>query len=87
MADNAAHEVWKKILVVLDEKMQFAFLEQARSVVDVRLNGPELTLVLGSDESYRFFSSEVNQQRLIIVSRGIHPLQTFRIEKVEATSI
>lgn len=87
MADKAAHDVWARILNVLDEKLQFAFLEQARSVVDVRLNGAELTLIVGNDESYRFFSSELNQQRLIIVSRGIHPLQTFKIEKVEATSI
>ena len=90
MKDTRAHEIWNKILEVLDEKLQYAFLNQARSVKDVRFEGSELVLVVSSPESVAFLNSDLNQQRLMIISRSLPTSQNrvgtverFRIELVE----
>ena len=87
MKDTRAHEIWGKILEVLDEKLQYAFLNQARSVTDVRFDGAEFVLVVSSQETLTFFSAELNQQRLMIISRSlpsiqnrVGPIERFRIE-------
>lgn len=71
---------WRKILDILEEKLQMGLLEQARSVREVHFEGGELQLVVGSPEAMEFFSSEVNQQRLSIISRPVA-----RIDRVSVT--
>lgn len=90
MKDTRAHEIWNKILEVLDEKLQYAFLNQARSVKDVRFEGSELVLVVSSPESVAFLNADLNQQRLMIISRSLPSSQNrvgvierFRVELVE----
>lgn len=90
MKDTRAHEIWNKILEVLDEKLQYAFLNQARSVRDVRFEGSELVLVVSSPESVAFLNSDLNQQRLMIISRSLPTSQNrvgvierFRVELAE----
>ena len=85
MSDQRAHEIWKQICHVLDEKLQYGFLEQAKSVVDVKLEGDEFTLFVSGDDALRFFSAEVNQQRLLIVSRPIASIQRFHVQKNESS--
>ena len=75
---------------MLDEKLQYAFLNQARSVRDVRFEGSELVLVVSSPDSVTFLSSDLNQQRLMIISRSlpasqnrVGAIERFRIELVE----
>ena len=87
MTDSRAHEVWKQILSILDEKLQYGLLEQAKSVVDIRLEGEELTLIVSGDEAERFFSAEVNQQRLIIQSRPKISLGKIRVERSHSSPI
>ena len=90
MKDTRAQEIWNKILEVLDEKLQYAFLNQARSVRDVRFEGSELVLVVSSPESVAFLNSDLNQQRLMIISRSLPTSQNrvgvierFRVELAE----
>ena len=87
MTDQHAHDVWKKILAALEEKLQYGFLDQAKSVVDVRMDGPEFTLYVSGVEAERFFSSEVNQQRLFIVSRGIVAVEKFHVIKTDSSPL
>ena len=87
MTDSRAHEAWQQILSILDEKLQYGLLEQARSVVDVRLEGSELTLVVASEEAERFFSAEVNQQRLIIQSRPKISLSAVKVERANSSPL
>ena len=90
MKDTRAHEIWAKILEVLDEKLQYAFLNQARSVQDVRFEGSELVLTVSSQESVNFLSADLNQQRLMIISRSLPSshkpvgvIERFRVELVD----
>ena len=69
MTSSQANSLWDNILKVLDEKMQYGFLEQARAVKSAELDGTSLTLSVTTQEAVDFFQSQVNQQRLIIVSR------------------
>ena len=84
MTEQHAKELWHAILGILDEKMQYGFLEQAKSVVDVRIDGGELSLFVTDDEALGFFRADVNQQRLVIVSRPIVTIEKIIVEKVYA---
>jgi hypothetical protein len=87
MTDKNAQEIWQKILDVLEEKLQFGFLEQAKAVVDVKLDGSEFTLFVANAEALRFFSAEINQQRLFIVSRPIATIEKFRVVATESSPL
>lgn len=87
MDDQRALEIWSKILEVLDDKLQYGFLEQAKSVMNVTFDGTVFTLFVAGEEEQRFFSAEINQQRLFIVSRPIASVTRFAIEKVELTPV
>ena len=87
MTDRRAHDVWQKILAVLEEKLQYGFLEQAKAVVDVKCEGTELTLFVSNEDAFRFFSAEINQQRLFIVSRPIAPIDKFQIVKTDSSPL
>lgn len=87
MSDVRAFEVWKQILAVLEDKLQFGFLEQARDVVDLKLEAQELTLFVCSQSAREFFSAEVNQQRILIVSRPIAPINSVVVESVLSSPI
>lgn len=87
MTDSRAHDIWKQILAILDEKLQYAMLEQAKNVVDVRLEGSELTLVVSGEEARQFFSAEVNQQRLTIVSRPVISLSKVTVATSDSSPI
>ncbi len=78
---------WTSIKAILEDQLQFGFLEQAKSVVDVSVSGSVLKLTVTSDEAYEFFSAEVNQQRLMIVSRAIVSIESIVVAKVEAEPI
>ena len=84
MTDQIASQAWQKILSVLDEKMQFGFLEKAKDVTDVRIEGSELFIFVSSKEAQEFFKAELNQQRLFIVSRPFVSLQKINVELVES---
>ena len=87
MASAEDQEKWSKIEALLEEKLQFGFLEQTRSVVDVEFNGAQLLLVVSNEEAAEFFSAEVNQQRLLIVSRPVARIESIAVRKVEANPI
>ena len=77
-------ETWKEILKILDEKLQYALLDRARSVVDVKIEGEELHLYVAGSEAAEFFKAEINQQRLIILSRPLITLEKIRVKEVAA---
>jgi len=87
MSDSESRELWRGIIKALEEKLQFGFLEQERSVVDVRFDGGELTLVVSDKDAADFFNAEVNQQRLMIVSRSIVSIEKIVVEMVEASPL
>ena len=84
MTETHAKEIWQQIVKILEEKLQFGFLEQEKSVVNVEFDGAELTLTVASDEAFDFFNAEINQQRLIIVSRPVISLDKVLVKKVDA---
>ena len=84
MTDKHAIEVWEAILKILDEKLQYGFLEQAKAVVDIHVDGGELKLTVATDEAEEFFNSEVNQQRLMITSRPVIAIEVIIVEKTDA---
>lgn len=87
MTNQVSAKAWEKILLLLEDKLQMGLLEQTRAVVDVNLEGAELTLFVASDESFDYFSSEVNQQRLIIMSRPVISLEKIRVKRRDAHPI
>ena len=87
MTDIRANEIWTRVLAVLDEKLQYGPLEQARNVVDVKTEGDELILFVATAEAERFFSAEVNQQRLIIQSRPAVSLSKISVVRTESSPI
>lgn len=87
MTDSDSRELWQRIVRSLEEKLQFGFLEQERSVVAVRFDGADLTLVVSNSDAADFFRADVNQQRLIIVSRGIVSIEKITVELVEASPL
>ena len=84
MTSDKAAKIWKELLSILEEKLQYSILEQAKSVVDVSLDGSDLTLMVATDEAHDFFNSQVNEQRLIILSRPVVQLEKITAEKVNA---
>ncbi len=84
MTDPAVTKIWKQILEAFEDKLQYSFLEQARAVVDIKIEGDELTLLVTTDEAERFFNGEVNRQRLIILSRPFFPLEKVVAKRVDA---
>ncbi len=87
MDDQRALEIWSKVLEVLDEKLQYGFLEQAKCVLNVAFDGSVFTLYVSGEEALRFFNAEVNQQRLFIVSRPIASITRIAIEKAETEAV
>ncbi len=87
MTDSESRELWQRIVQSLEEKLQFGFLEQGRSVVAVRFNGGHLTLVVSDSDAADFFQADVNQQRLIIVSRPIVSIEKISVELVNASPL
>jgi hypothetical protein len=87
MANAHDQDKWAQILATLEDKLQFGFLEQARAVADVRFNGGEVTLLVSSEEALEFFRADVNQQRLMIVSRPVIRINSIIVEKIEAEPI
>lgn len=86
MAYQTASSVWEKILEILDEKLQYGLLEQARSVADVRFEGGELALSVVTSEAEEFFNSHINQQRLIIMARAIVPIERVSVTRAPEPS-
>lgn len=82
--DTRTQEVWESILKILDEKLQYGYLKQVESVVDVKLDSGELTLFVSNNEALEFFLAPVNRDRLIIMSRPIITLETVKVERVLA---
>lgn len=84
MTSQNESSVWARILALMEEKMQFGFLEQARAVLKVEFEGTHATLTVCTEEAAEFFSAQINQQRLMIVSRPVANIQSISIERVEA---
>lgn len=72
---------WGKVLEIIDEKLQYGLLEQTRAVVGAEMCGSVLELSVATDEAFQFFSSPVNQQRLIIISRPVLSIGTVVVRK------
>lgn len=89
MTKHSAKDLWAQILEVLDEKLQYGLLEQARAVSNVRLEGSELILQVADPEAAEFFNAHINQQRLVIMTRPIYPIDKVSVESpaVEAGDI
>ena len=80
-------ETWTSIKAILEEQLQYGFLEQAKAVVDVSFTGGEFVLTVTTEEAAEFFSADVNQQRLMIVSRPVTSIESIVVKKVEAEPI
>ena len=84
MASQTDSELWTRILVLMEEKLQLGFLEQAKSVVKVSFDGTEAKLTVCSEEAQDFFKADTNQQRLMIVSRSVVRIDSIEVIRVEA---
>lgn len=84
MTASKSAQIWEQIVAVLDEKLQYGLLEQAKSVVRVVVEGEEMRLHVGSAEAFDFFNSHINQQRLMIISRPVIYLEKIVVIKAEA---
>ena len=87
MTPHRAQDLWEQLLKILDEKLQYGLLQQARAVSAVRLDGTELTLSVVTDEAFEFFSAHVNQQRLIIMARSVCAIEKIIVERLSTPSI
>lgn len=87
MSKERSSVIWDQILQVLDEKLQYGFLEQASSVLDVRLEGEELHLTVSTPEALEFFNSELNEQRLILLVRSFLRLSRVRAKLSEGSPL
>lgn len=87
METNERNDVWNRILEDLREKLQFGVLQQAKSVVEARVCGGVLTLVVTDAEAEEYFNAEINKQRLMIMSRPVAPLADIEVRRVSATPI
>jgi hypothetical protein len=87
MEPQSALRTWEKILEILDDKLQYGFLEQARSVVDVKISGGDVTLLVSTPEAKEFFQAEVNQHRLMIMSRPVLTIDKISVQLVEADAL
>lgn len=81
MTDSSAHQLWLQIREALEEKLQYGLLDQAKRIAEVALEGSELVLRTADEEAFQFFSAQVNQQRLVIASRGIFALSSVKVER------
>ena len=84
MASQTDSELWTRILVLMEEKLQLGFLEQAKYVVKVLFTGTQAQLTVCSQEAEDFFTAETNQQRLMIVSRSVVRIDSIEVVRVEA---
>ena len=76
--------LWEKVLEALEDKLQFGILEQARCVVRAQIQGNELKLTCSNPEAAEFFSAHINQQRLMLITRGIAHIDKISTQTVEA---
>ena len=83
MTHQRSKDVWERILALLDEKLQYGLLEQARSVTSVSLEGHELILTVSAGEAEEFFSAHINQQRIIILARPVLSLDKITVRLAE----
>ncbi|MCC6954081.1 MAG: hypothetical protein IT290_08185 [Deltaproteobacteria bacterium] len=81
MTQQSAKDVWKQILEILDDKLQYGLLEQTQAVSEVRIEGDDLILAVSTSEAYEFFSGHVNQQRMLIMARPVCPLTRVLVER------
>lgn len=84
MTQSESKELWNKVIAVLEDQLQYGFLEQARSVINTQLEDATLILEVDDQDAFEFFSSAINQQRILIVSRQISEIKAVRVNKVEA---
>lgn len=84
MKTSESEIIWGKILEALEDKLQYGLLEQARHVVLARVEGEELHLTVNTEEAAEFFRAHVNQQRLILLSRGIINIEKITAEVAQA---
>ena len=87
MANAKDQATWDKIIALLEDKLQFGFLEQIRACADVSFDGGEVTLFVSTDEAFEFFNADINQQRLTIYSRPVVRIETVSVRRVEAEAI
>jgi len=77
---KSPRDIWSAVLAEIDEKMQFGLLEQARTVLDIQIDGTELVLFVASEECQQFFSQGGNQQRLLIMARPVIDLERVSVK-------
>lgn len=83
MTQSESKELWNKVIAVLEDQLQYGFLEQARSVTNTHLQDATLILEVDDQDAFEFFSSAINQQRILIVSRQISEIKAVQVNKVE----
>jgi hypothetical protein len=81
MNDEKFPKIWSDILELLSEKLQLGLLEQAKCVTEARIENHELWIKTDNEDAFKFFSSEVNQQRLIILARPVIAIEKIVPEK------
>ncbi len=86
-ATGRATETWDKIVELLHDKMQYGFLEQVKTVVQVQIEGSELQLTVTTPEARDFFNSSVNQHRLALLVRPVITLEKVSAAMVEANPL
>lgn len=82
--DERAQKTWQQIIALFEDKLQYGFLKQAESVVDIKLAGSELVLFVTDSEALDYFRSPVNQLRLMILSRPVVSLESVVVHRVQA---
>lgn len=82
MTETESKELWNKITAVLEDQLQYGFLEKAKFVVRAYLENSTLILEVNDDEAFEFFNSQITQQRILIISRPIANIATVQVNRV-----
>ena len=83
MVSRPTEEIWKDVISVLEEKLQYGLLQQLKNISSLDIAGSQLKLIVTDPESFEFLTSETNQQRLIILCRPVLHVEEILIELKE----
>ena len=82
------NELWEKIIEALEDTLQFGFLEEARYVSAIRVEGNALVVSIPptsaeAERAFHFLAKPENSQRILILAKRIFPaLSTPEIVKL-----
>lgn len=75
--DSNNNLLWEKLLLVLDDKLQFGLLERLRRASEFRFEGGTLIIAPGSKEDFSYLSKDTVHQQLSLFAE-----QATRVTKV-----